>query len=441
MNVRILGTGMAGFGAMHRLRQEGYNQEIPMYDKNAYYGGHTASFKSTDGFIFDDGPHISFTDDERLQDLLAENVDHKYETLKATVNNYWQGYWIKHPAQCNLHGLPSDLVVDVIDDFIKAKHKSNGTITNYKEWLYAKFGETFAETFPMVYGKKYHTVDAEQMDIDWLGPRLYQPELQEVLKGALEPSTPDVHYVDKFRYPTNDGFVHYLDKFTQQASIKLNHKVTSIDAKKRLIDFDNGKTVGYDEVISSIPLPELVTNIIKDVPEDVVKAGEQLACTSCIIVNIGIDRDDFTEAVWSYFYDPEIIFTRLSFPHLMSPNNVPAGCGSIQAEIYFSPKYRPVDRTPEECVESVIADLKRCGLITDEDTILHKSTLFIKYANVIFDLDRQQALRTVHGYLDDIGIRYCGRYGDWGYMWTDESFVSGEKAAQKMLDHTATGIR
>lgn len=438
MKLRILGTGMAGFGAMHRLRQEGFSQEIPMYDKNAYYGGHTASFKSNDGFIFDDGPHISFTDDERLQDLLAKNVDQEYETLKATVNNYWKGYWIKHPAQCNLHGLPSDVVVDVIDDFIKAKHKSNDNITNYKEWLYAKFGETFAETFPMVYGKKYHTVDAEKMDIDWLGPRLYQPELQEVLKGALEPSTPDVHYVDKFRYPTNDGFVHYLDKFTEQARIKLNHKVTSIDAKKRLINFDNGKTVEYDEVISSIPLPELVTNIIKDVPDDVAKAGEQLACTSCIIVNVGVDRDDFTEAVWSYFYDPEIIFTRLSFPHLMSPNNVPMGCGSIQAEIYFSPKYRPVDRTPEECVEPVIADLKRCRLINENDSILHTSTLFIKYANVIFDLDRQQALDTVHGYLDDIGIRYCGRYGDWGYMWTDEAFRSGEEAAQKMVDSYKT---
>ena len=441
MKIRILGTGMAGFGAMHRLRQEGFNEEIPMYDKNAYYGGHTASFKTDDGFIFDDGPHISFTDDERLQELLAENVDHEYETLKATVNNYWKGYWIKHPAQCNLHGLPADLVVDVIDDFVKAKHKSNGNITNYKEWLYAKFGETFAETFPMVYGKKYHTVDAEKMDIDWLGPRLYQPELQEVLKGALEPSTPDVHYVDKFRYPTNDGFVHYLDKFTEQADINLNHKVTGIDAKNRLLYFNNGKTVEYDEVISSIPLPELVTNIIKDVPEEVVEAGEQLACTSCIIVNIGIDRDDFTEAVWSYFYDPEIIFTRLSFPHLMSPNNVPSGCGSIQAEIYFSPKYRPVDRTPEECIEPVIEDLKRCGLINEDDTVLHTSTLFIKYANVIFDLDRQQALQTVHGYLDDIGIRYCGRYGDWGYMWTDEAFLSGENAAQKILDHAVTGSR
>ena len=29
--------------------------------------------------------------------------------------------------------------------------------------------------------------------------------------------------------------------------------------------------------------------------------------------------------------------------------------------------------------------------------------------------------------------RYCGRYGDWGYMWTDESFISGERAAEKAL--------
>ncbi|MEL7834376.1 protoporphyrinogen/coproporphyrinogen oxidase [Fodinibius sp. Rm-B-1B1-1] len=435
MNIRILGTGMAGFGAAYRLRQEGVKSDLYMYDKNAYIGGHTATFETNDGFIFDDGPHISFTDDKRIQDLLADNIDHEYETLKATVNNYWKGYWIKHPAQCNLHGLPSDLIVDVISDFVEAKHKTNGHIVNYKEWLYAKFGKTFAETFPMVYGKKYHTVDAENMDIDWLGPRLYQPDLQEVLKGALEPSTPDVHYVDKFRYPTNHGFAHYLDKFTSLAQIKLNHKVTGIDAKERLIHFNNGTTTDYDELISSIPLPELVTNIINDVPENIVEAGKKLACTSCIIVNIGIDRNDFTEAVWSYFYDTDIIFTRLSFPHLMSPNTVPDGCGSIQAEIYFSDKYRPVDRNPEECIKPVIQDLKKCGLLTEDDNILHTSTLFIKYANVIFDLDRQEALKIVHDYLDDIGIRYCGRYGDWGYLWTDEAFKSGENAAQQVLDN------
>ena len=30
--------------------------------------------------------------------------------------------------------------------------------------------------------------------------------------------------------------------------------------------------------------------------------------------------------------------------------------------------------------------------------------------------------------------RHCGRYGDWDYMWTDDSFKSGEEAAQRALD-------
>ena len=69
----------------------------------------------------------------------------------------------------------------------------------------------------------------------------------------------------------------------------------------------------------------------------------------------------------------------------------------------------------------------------DEDRILFRGAMTVEYANVIFDLDRAKALETVHGYLDDIGIHYCGRDGDWGYMWTDESFISGERAAEAAL--------
>jgi len=57
----------------------------------------------------------------------------------------------------------------------------------------------------------------------------------------------------------------------------------------------------------------------------------------------------------------------------------------------------------------------------------------LPYANVIFDLERAASLALVHGYLDELGIGYCGRYGDWGYMWTDESFMSGERAAEATL--------
>jgi protoporphyrinogen oxidase len=120
---------------------------------------------------------------------------------------------------------------------------------------------------------------------------------------------------------------------------------------------------------------------------------------------------------------------------MMSPNNAPPGTSSIQAEVYFSRKYRPLNCSSQECVEPVIVDLRKCGLLTEEDIILSAEAKRCPYANVIFDLDRASALQAVHGYLSDIGVAYCGRYGDWEYIWTDEAFKSGENAAQKVLDH------
>ena len=135
----------------------------------------------------------------------------------------------------------------------------------------------------------------------------------------------------------------------------------------------------------------------------------------------------------TYFYDEDIHFTRLSFPHMLCENNVPEGCGSIQAEVYFSKKYKPLEQPPDTLIEPVIRDLIRAGILREDDKILSREARVVQYANVIFDTDRPDAIETVHGYLDDVGVGYCGRYGDWGYMWTDESHISGERAAEQIL--------
>ncbi|MBU0996135.1 MAG: FAD-dependent oxidoreductase [Proteobacteria bacterium] len=430
-NIAILGAGMAGLGAAHHLFSEKISSVV--YEKHSYHGGHATSFKFENSYIFDDGPHVSFTQNERLQKLFVESVNDKYEVIHTQVNNYWKGQWIKHPAQCNLYGLPKELVVKILKDFIDAQYKDHGLINNYADWLIAAFGKTFAETYPMEYGLKYHTTTADNMNTSWLGPRLYRPNLEEVLNGALSSETPDVHYVDYFRYPSHNGFASYLDIFLKQADLKLNHELIKLDPKKRMLYFGNGTTRSYDAVISSIPLPEIVP-IIDGAPDDVLAAAEKLACTTCVVVNVVIDREDISNAHWSYFYDRDIFFTRLSFPHMLSPNNVPKGTGSIQAEAYYSKKYRPLDRSPEDCIHPIIRDLKKCNLIREDDQILFTNTWVIPYANVIFDLDEAEARETVQGYLSDIGIHYCGRYGEWKYIWTDQSFLSGEMAAQSVLD-------
>ena len=437
-NIVILGTGMAGFGAAYRLNAEGIAPV--MYDKNAYYGGHTASFRFESGFLFDIGPHISFTKDPRIQELFADSVDQQYETIQISLNNYWRGYWPKHPVQLHLHGLPDDLIVKVISDFVEQRQASERPVKNYADWFLASFGRTFAEQFPMQYTRKYHLTSAEDMSTDWLGPRIYRPSLEEVLCGAISPSAPHVHYITHFRYPKNGGFESYLKKFVPMGNLKLHHELTRIDPRTQELTFSNGHVARYDSLVSSLPLPDLI-RMIQGAPKEVVDAARRLACSTVVLVNIGVNRADLSAAHMTYFYDEDICFTRLGFPHMLSATNAPADAGSIQAEVYFAEKYKPFTGSPEDLIEPVIRDLRRCGLLREDDQILCKKAMKLRYANIIFDLERADALKIVHAYLDELGIAYCGRYGDWGYMWTDESFKSGELAAERALSMRAKRIR
>lgn len=428
-NIVIMGAGMAGFGASHALNKE--NVKSVIFEKLSHHGGMASSF-TIDGYTFDTGPHISFTKDEQIQQLWAESVKNEYETLDVSVNNFWKGHWIKHPAQVNLNNLPVDMVVKIVKEFIDNKSKTKENIVSFKDWLYASFGPTFAETFPMKYGEKFHTTTADNMSIDWLGPRLYEPKIEEVLYGALTSETKDVHYISNFRYPKHGGYVSYLNSFQAESDVRLNHEVTSINTETKEIEVEDKGKYAYDHLISSLPLPELIP-IIKNVPAEVIEASKKLSCSTCVIVNLGIGRSDISKNVWTYFYDKEIVFTRLSFPHMQAKSNVPEGCGSVQAEIYFSKKYKPLKRSADDFIQETITDLIKCGLFREDDEILYKEAKILPYANVIFDHERKDNLEIVHNYLEDVGIKYCGRYGEWRYIWTDESFKSGMNAASKIL--------
>lgn len=428
--IAILGSGMGAVGAAYRLRGE--KTPSLLYDKNAYAGGHTATVRHASGFSFDYGPHVSFTKDERVQALFASAVNGAYEAVQYRINNYWQGHWFLHPVQCNLHGLPADLVTKILLSFIEEEKRPPPKVENYAQWLIASYGKVLAETFPMAYTAKYHTTAAENLTTDWMGPRMYRPSLEEMLLGALSPTVPNNHYITNFRYPTRGGFQAYVDGLRGDSKVVLGHDLVRLDPSAKELTFANGTKAKYDGVVSSIALSDLIPMIV-GVPAEVLAAAATLACSSVVLVNVGVARADVSQAHISYFYDSDVIFSRLSFPHMFSPQTAPEGCGSVQAEVYFSKKYMPIDRSPERCIEPVIRDLRKVGILREDDRLLHQNAAFAEYANIIFDHDRPKALAIVHGYLDDIGVSYCGRYGDWAYLWTDDSFKSGERAAERAL--------
>jgi protoporphyrinogen oxidase len=132
-------------------------------------------------------------------------------------------------------------------------------------------------------------------------------------------------------------------------------------------------------------------------------------------------------------YDADIPFSRISFPHRLSPRVVPEGASAIQVEWYFSDKYRPLAASLDSLIEPTVTHLRTMGVLDADDEILVSEARVARYANVIYDHEREAAVKTIHDVLGEAGIHVCGRYGEWNHLWTDESFLSGERAAERAL--------
>lgn len=138
-------------------------------------------------------------------------------THKPLAYNYYKGSWLKHPAQNNLE--PLDLNEKI--DFVENPNKKEN-IRNYEEWLKAQYGNYFSENFPIPYTKKYWTLEAKDLSTNWVGNRMYQPNIKEILKGAFEKETPNTYYASEMRYPVKGGYKSFLNYMRKDCDIRLN---------------------------------------------------------------------------------------------------------------------------------------------------------------------------------------------------------------------------
>lgn len=428
-SVAVLGAGMAGMAAGQRLADAGVSVQV--FEAEDDWGGHTRSFER-DGFVFDDGPHVSFTNDETVRNVFTEGAGDVLD-VSASITNYFRTHWVKHPAQCHLFGLDPELVTSCIVDFVQAQ-SSSPKIETYADWCVAMFGRTFAESFPFVYTRKYWTIEADQMTTDWVGKRMHPPTLEQVIRGALVPKQAgSFHYLSQFRYPLKGGFQSFMRALLRPQILHLRKRAIRIDAAHKKLEFADGSSAHYEHLISTLPLPELIRAIDPaQVPNDVRAAADELLCSSLVLVDVAVSRRDLFNDHWFYVYDEDISFARGHFPHMLSPENAPEGCGSIQVEVYHAP-HKPLPASPELLPERAVEELMRMGLLRNKAEVRWARSRQVRYANVVFDRRRNRALSAVQEWLDARGILRAGRYGEWAYFWTDDSVRSGWRAADTVL--------
>jgi protoporphyrinogen oxidase len=422
----ILGAGISGIGAAYELKKNKLDSIV--FEKSNNWGGLLDNF-TIDGFRFDKFVHFSFSKDEYVNDIFFKTPLIKHDPLSS---NYYKGYWLKHPAQNNLFPLSKEEQNKIIADFKNKKEILDvQEIRNYEEWLRIQYGDYFAENFPMVYTEKYWTVNASELETKWVGSRMYKPSLDEIENGCKTDETPNTYYTKEMRYPKKGGYKTFLNPMVEHLDIRTNSLVREIDFKSKRVILSDNSEYYFDNLISSIPLPE-ICKLIKDIPLEVIEASNKLNYTSGYLVSLGFNIPDVMNKLWFYIYDKNIITSRVYSPSMKSPDNAPKGTSSLQAEIYYN-KGKKINKSDQEILDETISDFIRMGLFKKEDLIV-KDIRTEKYANVIFDHNIYENRRIVLNYLKKNNLISIGRFGEWEYFWSDQSLLSGKNGALSLIN-------
>lgn len=428
----IIGAGPGGLSAAYHLQEDWL-----LLEQHDRVGGVCRS-RERDGFVFDHAGHIMFTKSDYVKQqlypmLLGDNVHWQQRDAWA----YYLGTYIGYPFQTHSYGLPQDVQERFLLDAAEAafvRQQEWPEPTNLKEHAYRAFGDAIAEQLFLPYNVKVWATPPELIGLSWLtgsGGRVPQVNYADMVHGALNPPKKDFGPNARFGYPLRGGFealvrgfLNYLDT----SKVICNARVTYVDAERKCVTVNGRERIGYDKLITTMPLKELI-RCTQGVPPPVQRAADGLINTTVLCVNVAVGRPKVSDKHWIYYPEPKTVFQRIFVMSNASPYVAPPGTSSFIAEISSS-KWKPVPR--EGLERRVIEDAIRVGYLRRWDDVLFTELVELPYAYLVQDINRDRNLRLIETYLNGLDIYLVGRFGRWVYINSDEAMMAGRQIAERL---------
>jgi len=426
MKICIFGGGLAGLSTAYHLRDKNYF----LLEKENKVGGLCSSKKVND-YTFDYAPHILFTNDDHVRNLILNLLGKNLVEKERRAYIYTNGVFVKYPFEANLRSLPKEIIEECINGVIKIEKIEP---KNFRDWIYTTFGKGIAKYYMEPYNKKIWKFNLSKMTLEWIGSRVPSPSVEDMRKGAFGKQEKEFGSNANFLYPKYGGigalpesFLPHIKKVSldsEVTEIKFNDDEIVVVYKKN----EEMKKINCNRVASSLPLPDLI-KMISDVPDDVTKATKNLIFNSLICLNLGVKGPKISDKHWIYFPEKEFIFHRVSFPMNLSKFTTPEKKSSMLVEItYRKDKELDIDEIKEDSIRG----LKDAKILRENNKIEVCDICRFKYAYVIYDFNHKKNVNKIHSFLREKNIIPIGRFGEWEYMNMDKSILSGKKAAMKL---------
>ena len=418
----ILGLGVSGLGSAIELMRRG--SPFLAFEKEERPGG-LARTDSAAGFTCDYGPHILLGLPPELGHIfnqieLAEHSGVSGIALDADLDSV-----IPAPFQLNLNLLPIRSRVSLLAGLLRDRLWP-GEARNYAEYAAARCGRSVYNLFIRDYETKRLRVPLREIPAAWAA-RLERTSLSSILRGSREPRRSRLRE-SQFYYPRRGGIEalpRAMAGMLPAGAARYRSEAAEIRPGAKTIVLASGEAVPYGHLISTIPLPELISRI-PEAPPAVRQAASSLLFTSIYVLSALLEGPVPSWTVLR-FPQPRLGFYRLSFPCTYGVR--PAGSRRIVVgEIGHHPVRHPL--SAEEAKQQFHAGLELLGILRQPEQPVAEILRNIRYGHTPHNHRTAAALAIIFDYLDRHSITVCGKYGLWKDLLIPQSIVSGIEAAR-----------
>lgn len=435
--VVVLGAGLTGLSAAAHL-------EVPrrILERSPRVGGHCVT-EDDEGYRFDKTGHLLHLRDPSIRKWVVSLLGDELITVQRRSRIWSHGGYTRYPFQANTYGLPPEVAKACLLGYLEARDAERDSEemepANFEEFILRTMGRGIAEHFMIPYNTKLWGVEPREMSTAWTDRFVPRPTMEDVVAGAVGCHDTELGYNAEFLYPKR-GIGVLADALGDSVgNVELGVEPRRIELNKRILELNTGELVGYDRLISTIPLSAFLA-LVADMTPHVEARARELRCTSLWYLDVALNRPVKLDLHWIYVPELTYPFYRVGAYSNFSEDLTPPRCGSLYVELASR-------ETPdlEGLTPKLTAGLSEMGLIDGPDDIAFVRVRHLPYAYVIYDHLYKAASNDIHSFLAQHGVISCGRYGAWEYSAMEDALLSGRQAASRvqaeLSDESLVSIR
>lgn len=425
----IIGAGPSGLLMSLFLR---YPNKI--IEQSSTIGGHAGSFYDQ-GYTFDYGPHIMFSKKQQILNFMVKSLGGNVNKLKRNNKISYKNRLIKYPFENNLKSLPLQDNYECLYHFLFNPYKTKyQQPKNLEQWFLKTFGTGICEKYLIPYNEKIWNIPVDKLSMIW-AQRIPNPPAEDIIKSAIGYETEGYLHQLYYYYPKRGGYGAISKAWAQKnkAPIHYNFKVKSItklpDGSFRISDGQNNLV--FNELISTMPIHELIKITNLKIPQNVISAIKNLIVNPMFIVSLGIKGIDKKKVTAIYFPEADFLVNRISYPATFSPNNAPKGHYSIQAEITCRKNSEIWKMSDQKIIDHTINGLVKRNLVIRE-AISYFNLTRSPYSYVVYDVNYEKNVKIVRNWFPRQGINLVGRFSYFEYINVDGAVATALQIASKI---------